>query len=439
MHHSCPRLRREERFLTSEGTTLVAGTSGGLPPQAWRVVALLWIVAFLNYLDRLAITTMRGSILESIPMTETQFGLLTSVFLWTYGLLSPIAGFAADRFGRSRVIIASLFVWSVVTWLTGHARSFEQLLAARVLMGFSEAFYIPAALALIADYHGGRTRSLATGFHMTGIFAGAGLGGLGGWLAERYAWGFAFSVFGLVGALYAVALIALLRDRPSATVETPTVAPHRVEFIAALRSLFSQGSFLLLLAYWGLLGLAGWALAGWLPTYLGEHFKLGQGMAGLSATGYLQAAAFGGVLIGGAWADRWSRTRPRARILVPCIGLCLAAPGVFLAAKTSLLGAAVAGLILYGLARSFADANMMPILCLVADPRYRATGYGVLNFFNNLVAGLTVYAGGVLRDAQIGLSVVFQAAAASLIVCAAILFFVRPVRDLTPHSASSTQ
>src|SRR5512133_1968129 len=127
------------------------------------------------------ITTMRGSILEALPMTDAQFGLLTSVFLWVYGLLSPFAGFLADRFNRSRVIVGSLFVWSLITWLTAHATTFNELLATRALMGISEACYIPAALALIADYHRGPTRSLANGIHLTGVMVGSALSGVGGW------------------------------------------------------------------------------------------------------------------------------------------------------------------------------------------------------------------------------------------------------------------
>ena len=151
---------------------------------AWIGVGLLWVVALLNYLDRLMITTMRDPIKQSIAMNEAQFGLLTAVFLWVYGALSPLGGYLADRFSRRIVIMVSLFVWSAVTWWTGHVKTFEQLLTARALMGVSEACYIPAALALIADYHRGSTRSLATGLHMSGVYAGAALGGVGGYIAE---------------------------------------------------------------------------------------------------------------------------------------------------------------------------------------------------------------------------------------------------------------
>ena len=180
--------------------------SSSTATRAWLAVALLWPVACLNYLDRLMITTMRDSIKADIAMSDAQFGLLTSVFLWVYALFSPASGFLADRFSRSRIILFSLMVWSAVTWLTAVAQTFDQLLVARALMGLSEACYIPAALAFITDYHRGGTRSLATGLHISGLYAGAALGGLGGYIAEQYQWQRAFAIFGAIGVGYSLAL-----------------------------------------------------------------------------------------------------------------------------------------------------------------------------------------------------------------------------------------
>ncbi len=397
--------------------------------RAWLTVALLCVVACLNYLDRNMLTTMRPSIVAAIPMTDAQFGLLTSIFLWIYGLLSPFAGYLADRFSRSRVIIVSLFVWSAVTWLTAHAQTYTQLLVARALMGVSEAAYIPAALALISDYHRGSTRSFATGVHMTGITIGSGLGGLGGWFADRHDWTYAFTFFGIAGIIYAVALPFFLRDAPPAAAASDSAPkPEPVAFSAALRSLFAQRAFLLALAFFGLLGIAGWGLVGWLPTYFQERFQLTQGTGGLSATAWLSGAGFIGVLAGGALADRWSRTQPRARILTPAIGLCVAAAGIALLAAAPSLSLAIAGLAVYGLTRNFTDANMMPILCLIADPRYRATGYGLLNLVACVIGGIYIYIGGALRDAKIGLGVVFAVMVGILLICAFLLSRIKPAR-----------
>src|SRR5687767_11234180 len=175
---------------------------------------------------------MRASLIESIPMTDVQFGLLTSVFLWVYGILSPLAGFLADRFNRSLVIIGSLFVWSTVTWLTAYATTFEQLLATRALMGISEACYVPAALALIADYHRGSTRSLANSINLMGIMFGSSLGFIGGWIAEKYEWTSAFIILGVVGVAYSLVLVFFLRDRSKDRVpETSDKSDSKVNFL----------------------------------------------------------------------------------------------------------------------------------------------------------------------------------------------------------------
>src|SRR5207237_74250 len=180
------------------------------PPRiaraAWAVVGLLWVVALLNYFDRQLVTTMGRPIKAEFGIADAQFGLFSSVFLWVYGACSPVAGFVADRFGRRPVILGSLVVWSAATLATGCVGSFEAMLAARAVMGVSESFYIPAAVALIVDYHRGPTRSRATGLHLSGAYAGSILGGLGGWLAESFGWRFGFLLFGAAGVGYALVL-----------------------------------------------------------------------------------------------------------------------------------------------------------------------------------------------------------------------------------------
>jgi len=403
---------------------------------AWFVVALLWFVAVLNYLDRLMITTMRDPIRADIPISDKQFALFTSVFLWVYAVVSPFGGFLADRAGRRGVISASLLFWSAATLLNGFARTFDQMLLARALMGVSEACYIPAALALIADYHPGPTRSLATGLHMVGIYVGAALGGVGGYLAEHFGWRFGFRVCGAVGIGYCLVLILCLRDAAGGPGAPSPGDESHTRFPEALASLLHRRGFQILLALNLLVGVANWAIYGWLPTYLKGHFNLGLGAAGLSATFYIQAASFAGVLIGGALADAWRATNPRARALVPAIGFCIAGPFLAAAASTSLLAVAVVGLLVFGLGRGAFDANQMPLLREVADQRYSATGYGVLNFVSTTAGGLMVFGGGALLDAHVDLARVFQACGAALLAAGVMLFAIKLPPPSRRHAVS---
>ncbi|MEI7800452.1 MAG: MFS transporter [Opitutaceae bacterium] len=409
-------------------TTIPTAAQSRPLPGAWLVVILLWFVAGVNWSARGLIVTMHDSVTAAIPMTNTQFGLLTSCFAWTYGLLSPFAGFLADRFSRSRVIVVSLIAWSVLTWLTAYARNFNELLALRILLGISECTYLPASLALITDYHRTTTRSVAVGLHMSGISVGASLSGIGGWLAERHTWNYPFQLVGLIGVSYGLVLIFVLRDAPKESVSSTPVAVSVpvASFREALASLFGRRAFILLLSYYGLAGFVGWAILGWMPTFIHEHFNLGQGAAGFSASGYVNIANLCGVFVGGILADRWSRTHPRACILVPAIALCFAGPGIFLTANTDLIYAAMFGLVAFGFAGGFSDANMMPILCVVGDTRYRATAYGILNFAGCLCGGLAIYAAGALRDLHLSSVQILNGGAAVMLLCPIFLFLIRP-------------
>ena len=404
-------------------------TAPRLLSRAWLTVALLCVVGCLNYLDRTMIATMRESVSGSIPMTNAQFGLLTSVFLWVYGILSPFAGFMADKFNRSRVIMGSLLVWSLITLVTAYVKTYEQLLITRALMGISEAFYIPAALALIVDYHKGSTRSVATGIHIAGITVGSSLGFLGGLIAEKYNWTMAFTTFGTIGIIYSLILLLTLRDAPKADESAVSIEDKsnlKVHFGEAVKNIFGSFSFILTLIYFSLLGIVGWMIMGWLPTYYKEHFAVTQSAAGLYATGYIYPASLVGVIIGGFLADRWSRKNNKARILIPVIGLVIAAPFIFIASHTDVLAVAIGCFMVFVFTRSFTDANLMPVLCLIIDTRYLATAYGILNLFACIIGGISIYAAGWLRDVHVNLGSMFQFAALIMVVCAVLLYMVKP-------------
>jgi sugar phosphate permease len=256
---------------------------------------------------------------------------------------------------------------------------------------------------------------------------GQSLGFVGGWIAEEYSWSRSFTILGFIGIAFSAILLFVLKDAPQSNDQRPVhTADSSVSFLKGVKGLFSSNRFIVLLVYWSLLGIVTWLVVGWLPTYYKEHFNLSQAISGVYATGYIYPASLCGVLLGGFLADRWSKHNNRARILVPAIGLCIAAPGIFMASSTSILPLATALFMLYALTRAFCDTNMMPILCLVADARYRATGYGILNMFSCIVGGIGLYAGGYLRDMDVNLSSIYQFAAFTVLVCAALLFTVKP-------------
>jgi MFS transporter, Spinster family, sphingosine-1-phosphate transporter len=390
---------------------------------AWLMVALLFPVALLNYLDRQMLAAMKSSMVADIPSiaNKADWGLVLGSFKWVYAVLSPFAGYMADRFSRRWVIATSLFTWSLTTWLTGHVTTFQELLACRALMGISEAFYIPAALALITDYHVGSTRSRAVGLHQAGIYAGLILGGFAGHVADAPAlgWRWAFSTCGLVGVVYALPLLWLLRDAPRAAEAGPSPAPQ-----AALGELLGNRNFLLLVLYFTLPAIAGWVVKDWMPDILKEKFHLGQGKAGVVAM-FVHPASIVGVALGGLLADRWMRRSQRGRIYVSAIGMALFLPALFTVGNASVQTTAVIGLVIFGLGWGFFDCNNMPILCQIARPELRATGYGIMNLVSISCGGFGDWGFGALRDRGVPLNVIFGAFAGVAAISIIIVLLIR--------------
>jgi predicted MFS family arabinose efflux permease len=391
---------------------------------AWLLVATLWVVALLNYLDRQVIFSLFPLLKSELQISDKQLGLFGTVFLWVYALLSPISGYLADRCGRARIIVVSLLVWSIITWLTGHARNFEELIVLRALMGVSEACYIPAALALITDYHAKGNTSLATGIHNSGIYAGIILGGAGGgWMGEHYGWRPAFIVLGIVGVAYTGILLLVLRGRSKGRREESSIT--KLQFLAALRELVALPGFKTLVLVFGSFSIANWAIYTWLPLYLYERFQLSLTAAGFSATFYIQAASIVGILLGGLLADRWSRGSPRGRILTQTLGVALAAPCLFLVGFTASMALLIPALVIFGLGRGFYDCNTMPVLAQIARSDLRSTGYGIFNLIGTLSGGAIAAAAGILKNV-IGLGGVFQLAAILLLISTVMLVRLNP-------------
>jgi len=350
----------------------------------WLVVALLWFVALLNYLDRQMLSTMKPAMMADIHelLSAENFGRLMAVFLWIYALMSPISGVIADRLNRKWMIVGSLFVWSAVTLLMGYATTYNELYCLRALMGVSEAFYIPAGLSLIADYHDGKTRSIAIGIHTTGIYLGQAFGGFGATIADHFSWQSTFHGFGLIGVLYSLVLILFLKEKKGYNIETARQSSIFKEFTASFKGLgmlLGNISFWIILFYFSAPSLPGWATKNWLPTLLSGSLNLPMSEAGPIATVTMAMASFAGVLIGGFLSDKWVQKHLKGRIYTGVIGLSLTIPALMLLGYGHTYFTVLSGALFFGLGFGMFDVNNMPILCQFVSPRYRATGYGLMN------------------------------------------------------------
>jgi len=384
---------------------------------------MLWPVAVLNYLDRQMLSTMGLSIKVDIIELQTaqNFGRLMAIFLWVYAFCSPLGGAIGDLLNRKWLIVASLGVWSAVTLLMGKAVTFQQLYALRALMGISEALYMPAGLALIADYHPGPTRSSAVGVHLSGVYLGQAMGGIGGWVAQEISWRVAFVGCGAIGVAYALILIFFLRETRRRT------EPKAFEEPGQPRSAgVDWRGFIILILCFSLPSLPGWAMKNWLPTLLQDRFAMAQAPSGLWATITYAGAGFCGVILGGWLADRWASRALRGRTYLSALALTLLVPTIITVGLAPAFPLVIAGSIFFGLSFGMFDANNMPILCQLAPARFRATGYGLMNFVGISSGAYLTPLLGKLKDSGVPLATGFAYCAIPSLLAAILMFLLRP-------------
>ncbi|MCA0233477.1 MAG: MFS transporter [Bacteroidetes bacterium] len=401
----------------------------------WILVGLLWVVALLNYMDRQMLATMRPSMQIDIAELQqaTNFGRLMAVFLWVYAFMSPVAGMIGDRLNRKWLIVGSLFVWSGVTFAMGYATSFSQLYVLRALMGVSEALYMPTGLAMIADFHSSRTRSMAIGVHLSGNYMGQALGGFGATIADKFSWNTAFQAFGMIGMAYAVVLIVFLREKNKSELIEETVSlknQEKVPLLKGLGVLLGNPAFWLILLLFSVPSLPGWAVKNWLPTLFADKLHIEMGQAGPLSTITTSLSSLIGVVIGGYLSDRWVQKHLRGRIYTSIIGLVLTIPALLLIAYGTTITHAIAAGMCFGLGFGMFDGNNMPILCQFVSPKYRATGYGFMNMMGIMAGALITEWLGKSTDSG-GLAGDFALLAGVVLAVVVVqLLFLRPkVRD----------
>ncbi len=395
----------------------------------WVVVGLLWFVCFFNYADRQAIFSVFTPIKAEMGLTDVQLGWIGSAFMYVYALAGPLAGVIGDRFSRKFLIIGGLVFWSVVTVGTALATQYWHLVLVRALEGFGEAFYFPASMALIADYHDADgTKSRAMGLHQSSVYAGTIAGGaVSGYLGQYYGWRSSFIVFGSLGVLLGVVLLVALKEPPRAATVTADPAHATLNWRqkgvwADIAEIFRTPMVrILMIVFVGANFVASIFLT-WMPTFLLRKFNMSLSMAGLSGTMYVQLASMIGVIVGGILADRLVRHYFGGRPLTQAFGLFGGVVFIFLTGWTLSLPLLIGAMIGFGFFKGLYDANIWASLYDVVKPERRATALGLMNsigWFGGALAPTII----AKASESYGMSAVISATSIIYLVVGLLLLF----------------
>jgi MFS family permease len=368
----------------------------------WFVVGILWFVCFFNYADRQAIFSVFPLLKAEMNLTDVQLGVVASAFMWVYAGFGAIAGLVGDRFQRKTLIIGGLIFWSVVTGGTAISTEYWHLVLFRALEGFGEAFYFPASMSLLSDYHGKDTRSKAMSFHQSSVYAGTIAGGtLSGYMGQYYGWRSSFYVFGGLGILLGIALLALLKEPVRGQSEGDELEDgthvaldlKQGNIIGSIKDVFSKPMVWILVAVFVGANFVASIFLTWMPSFLYNKFQMSLSMAGLNATFYLQIASVLGVISGGFLADKLVRRYRGGRMMTQAIGLMLGVPFIFLTGWTLSVPILILGLIGFGYFKGLYDANIWASLHDVVRPENRATAVGFMNsigWFGGAIAPIAI-------------------------------------------------
>ncbi|HVY95001.1 MAG TPA: MFS transporter, partial [Bryobacteraceae bacterium] len=338
------------------------------PRYRWYVVAMLWGIAFFNYADRQAIFSVFPLLQNSMGLSNIELGLLGSAFAWVYGLGALFAGNIVDRVRRKTAILGGLYAWSAICMSTALANGFRGLFTMRALEGIGEAFYFPASMSLVSDYHGPSTRSRAIGIHQTSVYIGTIAGGFfAGLIGQRYGWRWSFIVFGGLGIVLGLALARWLREPVRGQAENAETEV-KLSALETLRMIVRQPGALALLGAFFCANFVAVVLLTWMPKFLFDRFHLTLAMSGLTATIYVQLASMVGAVCGGWMADHWRAKRRGGRMLVQMVGVLGGAPFVVLCGMTQSLAWLIVALTVWGFFKGLYDANIFASVFDVIRP-----------------------------------------------------------------------
>ena len=393
---------------------------------------MLWFVCFFNYADRQAIFSVFPLLKEEMGLSDVQLGIVGAAFMWVYAGFGAIAGIVGDRFQRKTLIIGGLIFWSLVTIGTALSTNYVHLVICRALEGFGEAFYFPASMSLLSDYHSKETRSKAMSFHQSSVYAGTIAGGtVAGFMGQYYGWHTSFYLFGGLGVLLGVILLGFLKEpvRGQAEVQVETQDSSHVlldlkqgNIFDSIKQVFKQPMVWVLVAVFVGANFVASIFLTWMPSFLYNKFNMSLSMAGLNATFYLQMASVLGVISGGFLADKLVKTYRGGRMMAQSIGLIMGVPFIFLAGWTLSIPILILALIGFGYFKGLYDANIWASLHDVVKPKNRATAVGFMNsigWFGGGIAPIAI----AYASTKYGMSASISATSALYLVFGLLLIF----------------
>ncbi|HEV8607159.1 MAG TPA: MFS transporter [Tepidisphaeraceae bacterium] len=388
---------------------------------SWLVVSMLWCVCLFNYADRQAIYSVFPLLKSEMQLSDVQLGIVGGSFMWVYAAALPFAGIIGDTFSRKSLILGGLIFWSLITLATALSTKYWHLVLFRGLEGLGEAFYFPASMSLISDYHSPRTRSRAMSFHQSSVYVGTIAGGTAaGFLAQKYGWRSGFYLFGFLGVVLGIILIFTLKEPRRGQADQIQVPHDNEPILPAIVSILSTPMVLILILVFTGANFVAAIFLTWMPSYLNRTFSMSLSMAGLNATFWLQIASILGVISGGFLADKLARRYGGGRMITQSFGLLLGVPFIFLTGWTTAIPILVIAMIGFGFFKGLYDANIWASLYDVVPLRRRATALGLMNaigWFGGGAGAVTI----AILSKKYGMSASLSATSAIYLIFGSIL------------------
>jgi MFS family permease len=351
------------------------------------VLVMLTLVYVFNFIDRQLLVILQESIKEELQLSDTQLGMLSgftfAIFYVTMGI--PIARFA-DRGNRRNIVAVSLGLWSIMTGLSGLAKSFIHLLLARVGVGVGEAGGSPPAHAMISDYFPPGKRATALSFYSTGIYFGMLVGFLmGGYLNEALGWRTAFLVLGIPGVLFSLLFYLFVKEPQRGATDIDTSIVEKQSFFDVVKLLYSKPVFAFLSAATALHCFCTYGILNWTPSFLSRLHGMTKSDIGISLGLILGTTGVAGTFFGGYMTDRFGKTDKHRYMTLPAYFILISIPFV---AAALFLENTVAVLICFGVGNFLYGSYLGPSINVahsLVPASLRAITSAVLFFVLNLV------------------------------------------------------